>query len=170
MSRLYDRVLAYGCRAFRPSDLDLRRGLRFRPSAELSSSSSHLICLRRRLSGPWRTSRRTRPRAVERFDPAEACGEQEPPASARLAAATGAPPLQRAASSHARATAASASGQDSVHDLRGAERHRLPIAMYATAPLSPLPAPSGGGDEQFGLLGVIERISEMKMTASAPSR
>lgn len=86
MSRLYDRVLAYRCRAFRPSDLDLRRGLRFWPSDELSSSRSHLICLRRRLSGALENLWAYEPRAVERFDPAEACGGQEPPASARLGA------------------------------------------------------------------------------------
>ena len=37
MSRLYDRVLAYGCRAFRPSDLELR------PRAEVLAGRRALI-------------------------------------------------------------------------------------------------------------------------------
>ena len=75
MSRLYDRVLAYGCRALRPGeDLDSRsrteiaaerRALIEQESPDLSATSRE-----RAVANSWAHE----PRGVERFDPAELDG------------------------------------------------------------------------------------------------
>ncbi len=75
MSRLYDRVLAYGCRAFRPDDLQPPepRGevlARRRAAIEQQSPGMSAASVERALAG----FSAHEPRAVERFDGAELDG------------------------------------------------------------------------------------------------